>query len=815
MVIKSTIHNGAMHCAVVHKNFTAQDTKTERLGDSFDSFINSSAKDLRHLGADVCRAVHHVDATLAHHALLRFGRLVFARHDGPCVAHGAALRRRNACDEADDRFGAVLFNPTRRLHFEITADLADHHDALGFFICHQELNGVQRGRTDDGVTADADGRGLAEAGLRALVDRFVSQGAGLRHDAHNTGLEDEAWHDAHFGLACRDDAWAVGADQRAIPLVDVRFHFHHIRDGNAFSDGDDDLDASVRRFHQGVCRKCGWHKYNADVRTGFRHSVGNGIEYRAIQVGLTAFSRSHTTNHIGAIFYHLAGMEGAFASGEALHNDFGIAVYKNAHVLWLLFCSDCIAYVCECAANLGQIRAMKSPLHNAVDGATICAISTAPGAGGIAVVRISGDDALALGSQVFSKNLSVVADREAVFGRFRDASGTLLDEGLALIFRGPKSYTGEDTVEFNIHGSTYIQSEVMRALIEAGCRQAGPGEFTQRAFLNGRIDLTQAEAVADLIAAQHAGAHRLALEQLRGGFAKEINALREALIGFAGLLELELDFAEEDVEFADRERFDALLADLLSRVSLLAESFATGNAMKEGIPVAILGAPNRGKSTLLNALLGDDRAIVSDIPGTTRDTVEDTCNIDGLKFRFIDTAGLRNTEDTVEAEGIRRALEKAAVASTVLLILDASTDSNEDVQSKIDDLHLAKDIHIIVVWNKCDLAPAPPVDARLNTIALSASSGEGLDDLKQELVNHYRIADQGHQLVVTNLRHFEALTSAKSALQAVRDGLTKEIPSDLIAVDVRQALHHLSEITGAVHADDILGHIFSHFCIGK
>ena len=458
---------------------------------------------------------------------------------------------------------------------------------------------------------------------------------------------------------------------------------------------------------------------------------------------------------------------------------------------------------------------MKSPLHNAVDGATICAISTAPGAGGIAVVRISGDDALALGSQVFSKNLSVVADREAVFGRFRDASGTLLDEGLALIFRGPKSYTGEDTVEFNIHGSTYIQSEVTRALIEAGCRQAGPGEFTQRAFLNGRIDLTQAEAVADLIAAQHAGAHRLALEQLRGGFAKEINALREALIGFAGLLELELDFAEEDVEFADRERFDALLADLLSRVSLLAESFATGNAMKEGIPVAILGAPNRGKSTLLNTLLGDDRAIVSDIPGTTRDTVEDTCNIDGLKFRFIDTAGLRNTEDAVEAEGIRRALEKAAVASTVLLVLDASTDSNEDVQSKIDDLHLAKDIHIIVVWNKCDLAPAPAVDACLNTIALSASSGEGLDDLKQELVNHYRIADQGHQLVVTNLRHFEALTSTKSALQAVRDGLTKEIPSDLIAVDVRQALHHLSEITGAVHADDILGHIFSHFCIGK
>ena len=331
---------------------------------------------------------------------------------------------------------------------------------------------------------------------------------------------------------------------------------------------------------------------------------------------------------------------------------------------------------------------MNSPLRDAVDGATICAISTAPGAGGIAVVRISGKDALALGSKVFSKPLDAIADRSVAFGRFRDAEGTVLDEGLALILRGPGSYTGEDTVEFNIHGSQFIQREVMRALIEAGCRQAGPGEFTQRAFLNGRLDLTQAEAVADLIAAEHAGAHRLALDQLRGGFAREINALREALIGFAGLLELELDFAEEDVEFADRERFDALLADLLSRVGRLADSFATGNAMKEGIPVAIVGAPNRGKSTLLNALLGDDRAIVSDIPGTTRDTVEDACTLDGLRFRFIDTAGLRDTDDVVEAEGIRRALAKASSASTVLLLLDASTDAHEDVQARIDALEL-------------------------------------------------------------------------------------------------------------------------------
>ena len=458
---------------------------------------------------------------------------------------------------------------------------------------------------------------------------------------------------------------------------------------------------------------------------------------------------------------------------------------------------------------------MNSPLRDAVDGATICAISTAPGAGGIAVIRISGTDALTLGSKVFSKPLDGVDDRTVAFGRFRDASNALLDEGLALVLRGPGSYTGEDTVEFNIHGSTFIQREVMRALIEAGCRQAGPGEFTQRAFLNGRLDLTQAEAVADLIAAEHAGAHRLAMDQLRGGFAREIQALREALIGFAGLLELELDFAEEDVEFADRERFDALLADLLERVGGLADSFATGNAMKEGIPVAIVGAPNRGKSTLLNALLGDDRAIVSDIPGTTRDTVEDACTIEGLRFRFIDTAGLRETDDLVEAEGIRRALSKASSASTVLLLLDATIDAQENIETRLDALNLTPESHVVVVWNKCDLATPAPAEWNQPVVHLSAAHGQGIDQLKDLLTAAYQTNDQGHQLVVTNLRHFEALTAAHGALQAVRNGLANDMPGDLVAVDARQALHHLGEITGAVHADDILGHIFSHFCIGK
>ena len=507
-------------------------------------------------------------------------------------------------------------------------------------------------------------------------------------------------------------------------------------------------------------------------------------------------------------------MKGAFTSCEALNDDFGIAVDEYAHVN-VVGLRRLVASCCECAANLGQIRAMNSPLRDAVDGATICAISTAPGAGGIAVIRVSGDQALVHGSQVFSKPLATVTDRSVAFGKFKNATGDTLDEGLALVMRGPKSYTGEDTIEFNIHGSPFIQQEVMRALIEAGCRQAGPGEFTQRAFLNGRLDLTQAEAVADLIAAEHAGAHRLALDQLRGGFAKEINALREALIGFAGLLELELDFAEEDVEFADRDRFDALLVDLLGRVGRLADSFATGNALKEGIPVAIVGAPNRGKSTLLNALLGDDRAIVSDIPGTTRDTVEDACTIQGLRFRFIDTAGLRITQDVVEAEGIRRALEKAASASTVLMLLDASTDTHHDAVGQLSNLKLPTDTHVVVVWNKCDLATPAEATWSHPVVHLSASKGQGIDELKNLLTAAYQTNDHGHRLVVTNLRHFEALTAAHEALQAVREGLASEMPGDLVAVDARQALHHLGEITGAVHADDILGHIFSHFCIGK
>ena len=455
-------------------------------------------------------------------------------------------------------------------------------------------------------------------------------------------------------------------------------------------------------------------------------------------------------------------------------------------------------------------------MPQALDGSTICAISTAPGSGGIAVVRISGPDALTVSSSIFSKQLGVEDDRGVVLGRIIDGK-SIIDEGLALVLCGPRSYTGEDTVEFNIHGSAFIQGEIIRLLILAGCRLAGPGEFTQRAFLNGKLDLTQAEAVADLIAAEHSGVHRLAVEQLRGNFSREIGVLRESLIEFSGLLELELDFSEEDVEFADRTRFLELIEKILGRVTSLANSFRAGNAIKSGVPIAILGAPNAGKSTLLNKIVGDERAIVSDIAGTTRDVIEDTCVIDGVLFRFIDTAGIRETSDVIETEGIKRAFEKAESAHTVLYMLDSSEEDLISAGSKISSLEISEEINLVVLWNKCDVKSAPlgEIEGCSNSLSISASSGDGIDEIKNLLAASHGIQESTSSLVVTNARHFEALVNAKESLESVKLGLDGDTPSDLIAIDVRQTLQHLGSITGAVHADDILGHIFSHFCIGK
>ena len=456
---------------------------------------------------------------------------------------------------------------------------------------------------------------------------------------------------------------------------------------------------------------------------------------------------------------------------------------------------------------------MNRGIVGAIDGKTICAISTPAGMGGIAVVRVSGPEAIRIANGLFSRDLASLESHKAAFGKITRGH-EVLDECLATVFRAPGTFTGEDTVEFAVHGSTFIQTELVRWLIDAGCRHAGPGEFTARAFLNGKLDLTQAEAVGDLIAADHAGAHRLAMNQLRGDFARAISELREGLIGFAGLLELELDFAEEDVEFADRSQFDALLGDLLGKVGTLADSFRTGNAIREGIPVAIIGAPNRGKSTLLNALLGDERAIVSATAGTTRDTIEDTCIIAGKKFRFIDTAGIRETSDEIESEGIRRALDKAQGASVVLYLFDASTDQADTVQQALQDTALGSESTVAVVWNKTDLASPPPASGGFE-FHISAADGTGVDELKTWLGQWGNESGDSDAIMVTNFRHYEALVEARTALEATRQGLLDGIPGDLVASDVRQALHHLGSITGEIDPEDILDHIFSNFCIGK
>ena len=413
---------------------------------------------------------------------------------------------------------------------------------------------------------------------------------------------------------------------------------------------------------------------------------------------------------------------------------------------------------------------MNRGIVGAIDGKTICAISTPAGMGGIAVVRVSGPEAIQIANGLFSWDLEGLESHKAAFGKIV-RGGEVLDECLATVFRAPGTFTGEDTVEFAVHGSTFIQSELVRWLIDAGCRHAGPGEFTARAFLNGKLDLTQAEAVGDLIAADHAGAHRLAMNQLRGDFARAIGELREGLIGFAGLLELELDFAEEDVEFADRSQFDALLGDLLGKVGSLADSFRTGNAIREGIPVAIIGAPNRGKSTLLNALLGDERAIVSATAGTTRDTIEDTCIIGGKKFRFIDTAGIRETTDEIESEGIRRALDKAQGASIVLYLFDASVDGTEAVDQALEAAAIGPEAQTAIVWNKTDLAAAPGARRDLE-FHVSAAQGLGIEELTSWLAEWGNESHASDALMVTNFRHYEALVEARTALEATRSGLS-------------------------------------------
>ena len=424
---------------------------------------------------------------------------------------------------------------------------------------------------------------------------------------------------------------------------------------------------------------------------------------------------------------------------------------------------------------------------------TICAIATAPG-GAIGIIRVSGPDAIAITDRLFTPaSGNPLAERAAytlTFGQILSPAGEVVDEVLVSLFRAPHSYTGEDSVEISCHGSAYILQQVMQLLIGQGCRAAGPGEYTQRAFLNGKMDLSQAEAVADLIASTSAATHRMAMNQMRGGFSRELALLRDQLLHLTSLMELELDFSDhEDLEFADRSELEAIAARVEQVIARLADTFSVGNALKNGVPVAIVGETNAGKSTLLNALLNEERAIVSDIHGTTRDVIEDTLSLGGITFRFIDTAGIRQTTDTIESLGIERSFQKLEQADIVLWVIDATR-----ARDAFDDL---------------------PDNAFV--MSLSAKQKDGLADLQKRLVDFASLPDLSQtDVVVSNVRHYEALTHALTAIHRVQDGLASGLSGDFVSQDLRECLHHLGEIVGGtIETDEVLGNIFKHFCIGK
>ena len=441
---------------------------------------------------------------------------------------------------------------------------------------------------------------------------------------------------------------------------------------------------------------------------------------------------------------------------------------------------------------------------------TICAISTPYGSGGIAVVRVSGANAITIVDSLFhaKKSLNEAKAYTIHYGCIKHKD-ELLDQVLVSVFRAPHSFTGEDVVEIACHGSMYIQQTLLQWLVDAGCQLAKAGEFTQRAFLNSKMDLTEAEAVADLIAAQTKAEKDLALCQLRGGISNELAALRERLLTFTSLVELELDFADhEELEFADRSELFALAQEIDTTISNLVGSFKTGNAIKQGIPVAIIGAPNVGKSTLLNALLGEERAIVSDIQGTTRDTVEDTLVLDGLLFRFIDTAGLRQTDDTIENLGIERSRQAAQKAAVLIHLQDAT--QPVDTLSQITDIH---DKTVIHVYNKVDLLPA--FEAKEGTFYISAKSGN-VEVLKQQLSTFAREQYDTHNAVtISNTRHYEALVRAQEAIKRVQEGLQMQISGEFLSIDLQECLSALGEITGQITSQEVLNNIFGKFCIGK
>ena len=457
---------------------------------------------------------------------------------------------------------------------------------------------------------------------------------------------------------------------------------------------------------------------------------------------------------------------------------------------------------------------------------TIIALATPSGAGAIAVIRLSGSKAIAMVDASFksisTKKLVSQKTHTIHLGHVVEDS-RVLDEVLVSVFKNPKSYTGEDVVEISCHGSSYIQQEIIQLFVRNGARIANPGEFTLRAFLNAKLDLSQAEAVADLIASDNKASHQIAMQQMRGGFSNEIKVLRDELLNFASLIELELDFSEEDVEFANRKQFEELLERIIKVLKHLIDSFSTGNVIKNGIPISIIGVPNVGKSTLLNALLNEDKAIVSDIAGTTRDAIEDEITIEGIKFRFIDTAGIRTTEDTIESIGIKKTFEKITQSQVVLYLLDSTKVTTETIQIFNSEIRKIQeqypDKQLIVVANKMDEADQEYIETSFvypHTLFTSAKSGLGIDTLKAKLLEFVNTgALRNNDTIITNSRHYDSLLKALAEVQKVQQGMDANLSGDLLAIDIRQALYHFGEITGEITSDDLLGNIFANFCIGK
>ncbi len=465
---------------------------------------------------------------------------------------------------------------------------------------------------------------------------------------------------------------------------------------------------------------------------------------------------------------------------------------------------------------------------------TIVALATPSGAGAIAVIRLSGNEAITIADACFKsvkskKTLSVQKTHTIHLGYLMDGAKTI-DEVLVSLFKNPHSYTGEDVVEVSCHGSPYIQQQIIQLFLRKGCRMATAGEFTLRAFLNGKLDLSQAEAVADLIASDNEAAHQIAMQQMRGGFSSEIAKLREELLNFASLIELELDFAEEDVEFADRTQFKALIERIALVLKRLIDSFAVGNVIKNGIPVAIVGEPNVGKSTLLNALLNEERAIVSEIAGTTRDTIEDEISIGGIGFRFIDTAGIRETQDVVESIGIKKTFEKIDQAQVVVYI-SPLTPEGRIAHGTLIEIEKIKNKYplknLIVVFNKMDLLSEEQIEQLKSTFEnrnsnieniqfISAKTGQGVTEFKDALLHFVNTgALRNNDTIITNTRHYDALLKALEEIDKVKHGLDTGLSGDLLAIDIRQALFYFGEITGQVSNDELLGNIFANFCIGK